>query len=98
QGLSVAIGEASILPPSESAGTIAAAPLNASAAGFAPAEPRGPARWRRPLLVGNGTFDLGTRLLGPSGSWLRGEQGRTFLGFTGLALLAAAVVLGVLDW
>lgn len=51
-----------------------------------------------PLLPFNWFFDVATLPLGPAGRWLRGEQGRTLLGFTGLALLLAAVVVGVLDW
>lgn len=51
-----------------------------------------------PVVGLNRSFDLSTRLIGPPGLWLRGEQGRTFLGFTGLALLTSAAVLAVLDW
>jgi hypothetical protein len=51
-----------------------------------------------PLVPFNWLFDVLTAPLGPAGRWLRGEHGRTLLGFTGLALLLAAAVVGVLDW
>lgn len=51
-----------------------------------------------PLVPPNWLFDVATTPLGPAGGWLRGEHGRMLLGFTGLALLLAAAVVGVLDW
>jgi hypothetical protein len=54
-----------------------------------------PSLWL-PAAINRG-FDLATLPLGPAGTWLRGEAGRALLGFTGLALLTAAAVLGVLD-
>src|SRR5207253_6313991 len=52
----------------------------------------------RLLAAPNRWFDQATRPFGKAGAWLRGEQGRTLLGFSGLALLAAAGAVAVLDW
>jgi hypothetical protein len=58
-------------------------------------------RWTRPVVLplvwANGIFDGFTYILGPLGRWLRGEAGRAFLGWLGLALLAGAVVWALLD-
>lgn len=56
-----------------------------------------PARWW-PLLIVNAVFDLCTFPLGRPGRWLRSPAGRTFLGLSGLALLAAAAVCAALGW
>jgi hypothetical protein len=56
-----------------------------------------PARWW-PLLIVNAVFDLCTFPLGRAGRWLRSPAGRTFLGLSGLALLAAAAVCAALGW
>jgi hypothetical protein len=59
-------------------------------------------RWGRPLLLplvwANCVFDGFTYLLGPPGRWLRGEAGRAFLGWMGMALLAGAAGWALLDW
>jgi hypothetical protein len=44
------------------------------------------------LLTINENFDTCTRLLGPAGHWLRGEQGRSIVGWSGLAMIAAALI------
>jgi hypothetical protein len=54
--------------------------------------------WLRPVVWGNGVFDRWTLALGAPGRWLRSPTGRRALGWTGLALLAAAVVWGALDF
>ncbi len=51
----------------------------------------------RPLVRINNLYDATTRWLGPPGRWLR-SQGRTLLGWTGLALLIAAAAWVALDW
>jgi hypothetical protein len=49
------------------------------------------------LLVGiNRHFDRATAWLGGAGRWLRGEQGRNLLGWTGVAMLGAALVWAAL--
>ncbi len=63
----------------------------------APARRR-PGALPRALLWCNRTFDRSMGRLGAPGRWLRGRYGRAFLGVTGVLLLAAAVVLGTLDW
>ncbi len=52
----------------------------------------------RPLLWSNRLFDRLTVLLGEPGRWLRSPPGRTWLGWSGLLMLATAVAWGVLDW
>ena len=44
------------------------------------------------FLAVNRLYDRSTAWLGPVGRWLRGEQGRSLLGWTGAAMLAAALV------
>jgi hypothetical protein len=51
----------------------------------------------RPLLGLNRVFDSLAMGLGGPGRWLRRPAGRTMLGLIGLALLAAAVGLALLD-
>jgi hypothetical protein len=46
-------------------------------------------RW---LIALNRSYDRGTDWLGPLGRWLRSEQGRSLLGWTGLGMLAVALV------
>jgi hypothetical protein len=50
----------------------------------------------RVLIVVNRTFDRGTAWLGGAGRWLRGEQGRAAIGWTGIAMLGAALVWAAL--
>jgi hypothetical protein len=54
--------------------------------------------WMLPLVGVNLLFDCLTFPLGPPGRWLRGDSGRLFLGWTGLALLVAALSWGFLEW
>jgi hypothetical protein len=54
--------------------------------------------WLRLLVWGNHLFDRGAGRLGAPGHWLRRPLGRAVLGWTGLALLAAAIGLVLLDW
>lgn len=49
----------------------------------------------RPLLWTNRFFDRASYLLGPAGRWLRGDLGRTVLGWCGLAMTAGAVGWGL---
>ena len=51
-----------------------------------------------PLVWMNAAFDRGTTWLGPGGAWLRGPGVRAVLGWTGLALLAAAVAWAIVGW
>jgi hypothetical protein len=44
----------------------------------------------------NRVFDRVTRRLGAAGRWLRGPRGRTVVGWTGVGLLAAALLLAFL--
>jgi hypothetical protein len=37
-----------------------------------------------------------TKILGPLGAWLRGEQGRSLLGWSGIAMLTVAVIWALL--
>lgn len=53
--------------------------------------------WLQPLVTFNAAFDWGVSWLGPLGRWLRTPSGRTVLGWIGLILLAAALVLVALD-
>jgi hypothetical protein len=48
-----------------------------------------PKRW---LLAINGCFDLATLVFGGAGRWLRGSQGRSMIGWIGLAMIAAAAL------
>jgi hypothetical protein len=50
-----------------------------------------------PLVWFNVVFDAFVTPLGPAGRWLKGEGGRSFLGFVGLACLAGAAALAVAD-
>jgi hypothetical protein len=52
----------------------------------------------QPLVWANRAFDGCAARLGPPGRWLCGPRGKALLGWTGLALLSAAVAWGVLDW
>jgi hypothetical protein len=54
--------------------------------------------WQWPLLGINQAFDYVVGGLGSTGRWLCRPAGRTFLGWAGLACLAAAFALLVLDW
>jgi hypothetical protein len=57
--------------------------------------------WMQPVLWCNRVFDRATLRLGPAGRWLRGDTGRTVLGWIGVVLLALALtclVLDVLGW
>ena len=54
--------------------------------------------WLRLLVWGNHLFDRGAGRLGAPGHWLRRPRGRAVLGWTGLALLAVALGLVLLDW
>jgi hypothetical protein len=54
--------------------------------------------WLRLLVWGNQLFDRGAGRLGTPGHWLRRPLGRAVLGWTGLALLALALGLVLLDW
>jgi hypothetical protein len=45
----------------------------------------------RILLAMNRSYDRGTDRLGPLGRWLRGEMGRSLLGWIGLAMLVVAL-------
>jgi hypothetical protein len=53
--------------------------------------------WMPPILWSNRVFDRATLRLGPVGRWLRGETGRTLLGWSGLVLLVLALTCLVLD-
>jgi hypothetical protein len=53
--------------------------------------------WLLPLVGVNLLFDCVTVLVGPVGRWLRGDWGRSFLGWVGLALLAAAMAWGLVE-
>jgi hypothetical protein len=53
--------------------------------------------WMQPILWSNRVFDRSTLRLGSAGRWLRGENGRTLLGWTGLVLLVLALTCLVLD-
>jgi len=44
------------------------------------------------LLAMNYTFDRGSRLLGAPGRWLRGEQGRSIVGWSGIAMIVVALI------
>ena len=49
------------------------------------------------LLLGiNRVFDIGTAVLGGAGRWLRGEQGRAILGWSGVAMVIAALIWAAL--
>jgi hypothetical protein len=54
--------------------------------------------WLRLLVWGNQLFDRGAGRLGAPGHWLRRPLGRAVLGWTGLALLALALGVVLLDW
>lgn len=56
------------------------------------------AGWLWLLLRINRLFDRCTRWFGTPGWHLRSERGRAVLGWLGLAMLAAAVGWGILDW
>jgi hypothetical protein len=47
---------------------------------------------------GNRVFDRGAARLGAPGHWLRSRRGRAVLGWAGLALLALALGIVLLDW
>ena len=47
--------------------------------------------WLRPVATCNRAFDIGASYLGPAGQWLSGPAGRSFLGWTGILLLAASL-------
>jgi hypothetical protein len=53
--------------------------------------------WMQPILWSNRIFDRATLRLGSVGSWLRGENGRTLLGWTGAVLLVLALTCLILD-
>jgi hypothetical protein len=55
----------------------------------APPTPRGPMKW---LVEINDTFEGFTAWLGPLGRWMQGEQGRSFVGWSGLAMIVAALL------
>jgi hypothetical protein len=55
-------------------------------------------RWLLPLVWINRVFDWCTHPLGHLGRWLRGDFGRSVLGWTGVALLLAAIGWGCLNW
>lgn len=61
-----------------------------------------PARARsaplRPLLWTNRVFDRTIGAIGAPGRWLRSPRGRAWIGWTGLALLAAAATWAFLEW
>jgi hypothetical protein len=46
----------------------------------------------RQLQIVNRSYDRATEMLGTPGRWLRSDAGRSILGWTGLAMLVAAVV------
>jgi hypothetical protein len=48
------------------------------------------------LVMINRSYDRGTALLGGPGRWLRSQQGRAMLGWTGLAMLITALVWAAL--
>ncbi|HYV34357.1 MAG TPA: hypothetical protein VE988_01555, partial [Gemmataceae bacterium] len=48
------------------------------------------------LLNINGSFDTLTKILGPLGRWLRGDQGRFLIGWCGLAMIIVAVIWALL--
>lgn len=52
----------------------------------------------RPLVWSNRAFDRCAGHLGASGRWLRGPRGRTWIGWSGVALLASAVAWAWLEW
>jgi hypothetical protein len=57
--------------------------------------------WVRPLEVVNWAFDRCTMPLGSFGRWLRGPNGRSWIGWTGLLFLTTAAVwavLGCVGW
>jgi hypothetical protein len=51
-----------------------------------------------PLVWVNVGFDHSTLVLGGAGRWMRSEAGRMLLGFSGIALMLAAVVWFLKDW
>jgi hypothetical protein len=53
--------------------------------------------WLVPLKIVNYVFDGGTYPFDPLGRWLRRDTGRTFVGWTGLILLASAVAWAILE-
>jgi hypothetical protein len=55
----------------------------------APRAASGPRQW---LMAINGAFDGFTSWLGPVGQWLRSEQGRSIVGWSGLAMIVAALL------
>jgi hypothetical protein len=63
----------------------------------APSRPLGGPFWLLPLLWFNRLFDRLALGLGAPGYWLRGPLGRGLLGWLGLALLATALALVLLD-
>jgi hypothetical protein len=54
--------------------------------------------WLRPVIWSNQRFDRWTLRLGPYGRWLRRPRGRAVVGGLGLALLAVALGVLILDW
>jgi hypothetical protein len=44
------------------------------------------------LVTVNQAFDSGTMLLGGVGRWLRGEQGRSIIGWSGIAMIVVALL------
>jgi hypothetical protein len=52
----------------------------------------------QPLMWVNQGFDRSTLVLGGAGRWMRSEGGRMLLGFSGIALMLAAVVWLLKDW
>jgi hypothetical protein len=51
-----------------------------------------------PVVLLNRGYDRLTMRLGTPGRWLRHAGGRTLLGWTGVLLLAAAVLIALFDW
>jgi hypothetical protein len=65
--------------------------MNPAATKVAP-PPAATGRGTALLIALNRGYDRLTDWLGPLGRWMRGEQGRSVLGWTGLAMLVSAVV------
>jgi hypothetical protein len=54
--------------------------------------------WLRPMLLINRAFDRCTGWFGPPGRWAQSQEGRSLLGWIGIALCGAAVTWAMLDW
>jgi hypothetical protein len=65
-------------------------------AGKLPPVPEAPGSFSHLLIALNRSYDRGTDWLGPVGRWLRSEQGRALLGWTGLAMLTVALAWAAL--